>query len=111
MGCGDVDDATIDPGTMMATLSVVDVWIAVRHCPIALMLGGSSSATRPVFHARTASVFTCLTKKIRHRNIIGVFAPLTRLEKAGIGTGDLTIEGLQCPERGNVVWQGVRRAP
>lgn len=45
----------------------------------------------------------------RGRRIIRTFAQLTRIEKAGIVSGYLTLPGIQCPVCGKVVWQGVRR--
>ena len=50
-----------------------------------------------------------LNRTVRAREVIATFSQLNRLEKAGIVTGCLIIEGIQCPVCAKVVWQGVRR--
>ncbi|MFV8176955.1 hypothetical protein [Mycolicibacterium peregrinum] len=50
-----------------------------------------------------------LKRTARAREVIASFGQLNRLEKAGIVTGYLIIEGIQCPICAKVVWQGVRR--
>ncbi len=50
-----------------------------------------------------------LDHRDRQQQVIRTFAELTRIEKAGIASGDWIIPGLQCPVCGTVLWRSVRR--
>lgn len=104
---GDLDDSAIDPGTMMGTRPrcCLDCGAALSINADARRVFCGQACVSRAYRKRVR----LLTRAGRMRDVIGDFAQLTRLEKVGIVTGALIIAGVQCPECGNVVWQGVRR--